>query len=54
MDLAVTSLDNFIFGHASKPVTCGRGVTIGAGVVIPEINFTLPPFFPWRGSQELF
>ena len=43
MDLAVTSLDNFMFGHAKNPVTCGRGVAIGAGVVIPEINFTLPP-----------
>jgi methanol---5-hydroxybenzimidazolylcobamide Co-methyltransferase len=32
-----------IFGRAQKPVTCGRGLTIGGGAVFPEINFTLPP-----------
>jgi methanol--5-hydroxybenzimidazolylcobamide Co-methyltransferase len=41
--LAVDSLDDFVFGRAPQPVTCGRGVVCGAGVVIPEINFTLPP-----------
>jgi methanol--5-hydroxybenzimidazolylcobamide Co-methyltransferase len=41
--LAIGSLDQFIFGKAPHPVTCGRGVQIGAGTVIPEINFTLPP-----------
>ncbi len=32
-----------MFGRAEKPVTCGRGLTIGGGAVYPEINFTLPP-----------
>lgn len=41
--LAVTSPDDFVFGFAPQPVVCGRGVEIGSGSVIPEINFTLPP-----------
>ncbi|MEP0765148.1 MAG: methanol--corrinoid methyltransferase [Fimbriimonadia bacterium] len=41
--LAIASLNDFIFGRAPKPVTCGRGVEIGTGTVIPEVNFTLPP-----------
>ncbi|MCL5099041.1 MAG: methanol--corrinoid methyltransferase, partial [Candidatus Omnitrophica bacterium] len=41
--LAVHSLDDFVFGKAPRPVTCGRGVQLGAGKVVPEINFTLPP-----------
>lgn len=41
--LAVSSADAFIFGKAPRPVTCGRGVVIGGGEVVPEINFTLPP-----------
>lgn len=41
--LAVADLREFLFGSAPRPVSCGHGVTIGAGTVIPEINFTLPP-----------
>jgi len=41
--LAVTSLDSFLYGRAPHPLLCGRGLEIGAGQVIPEINFTLPP-----------
>ncbi|MGO8674060.1 MAG: methyltransferase MtaB domain-containing protein [Capsulimonadaceae bacterium] len=41
--LAVESLDGFLYGRAPKPVTAGHGLEIGAGTVIPEINFTLPP-----------
>lgn len=40
--LAIRSLDDFIFGKAPRPVACGRGVKLGAGTVVPEINFTLP------------
>ncbi|MHB8521842.1 MAG: methyltransferase MtaB domain-containing protein [Limisphaerales bacterium] len=40
---AIASLDDFVFGQAPRPVSCGRGVEIGRGTVIPEINFTLPP-----------
>ncbi len=42
-NLAITSLDQFIYGISPSPVTCGRDVQIGTGQVIPEINFTLPP-----------
>lgn len=41
--LAIESLDQFVYGVAPRPVSCGRGVIIGGGEVIPEINFTLPP-----------
>lgn len=41
-DMAVGSLADFIYGRAPNPVVCGRGVSIGSGAVIPEINFTLP------------
>lgn len=30
------------FGFAAKPLSCGEGLTIGGGTVLPEINFTLP------------
>jgi methanol--5-hydroxybenzimidazolylcobamide Co-methyltransferase len=39
----IVNLDEFVFGRAPLPVRCGRGVEIGTGTVIPEINFTLPP-----------
>jgi methanol--5-hydroxybenzimidazolylcobamide Co-methyltransferase len=42
-ELAVRSLDDFVFGKALHPVTCGRGLVCGGGTVVPEINFTLPP-----------
>jgi methanol--5-hydroxybenzimidazolylcobamide Co-methyltransferase len=41
--LAITNPDALVYGQAPNPVRCGRGVEIGAGTVIPEINFTLPP-----------
>ncbi len=41
-DIAITDISRFSFGHAPKPVKCGRGVEIGCGTVVPEINFTLP------------
>ena len=41
--LAITDLEEFQFGRCPKPVRCRRGVEIGAGTVIPELNFTLPP-----------
>ncbi len=31
------------FGTAPQPVTTSNGIAIGAGEVIPELNFTLPP-----------
>jgi methanol--5-hydroxybenzimidazolylcobamide Co-methyltransferase len=41
--LAIASLEDFVFGQAPHPVDCGHGVTVGAGSVVPEVNFTLPP-----------
>jgi len=41
--LSIPDIDDFVFGKAPHPVTSRRGVVIGNGVVIPEINFTLPP-----------
>ena len=41
--LAIPDLESFQYGRSPKPVRCGRGVEIGAGKVIPELNFTLPP-----------
>ena len=41
--LSITTIDDFVFGKAPRPVTSQGGVAIGNGVVIPEINFTLPP-----------
>jgi methanol--5-hydroxybenzimidazolylcobamide Co-methyltransferase len=40
--LAIPDLDQFVFGRSPKPVHCGFDVSIGAGLVLPEINFTLP------------
>lgn len=41
--LAYESPQDMLFGTARAPVSCGRGVIIGNGAVIPEVNFTLPP-----------
>lgn len=41
--LAVKNLDAFIYGVCPHPVTCGNGLEIGSGEVVPELNFTLPP-----------
>jgi methanol--5-hydroxybenzimidazolylcobamide Co-methyltransferase len=41
--LAIESLADFVFGRAPRPLSCGRGVELGGGAVVPEINFTLPP-----------
>jgi len=42
-EMAYSSPEEMIFGSAAKPIACGGGVLIGAGEVIPEVNFTLPP-----------
>jgi len=41
--LAVSGLGEFLYGRAPRPVVCGRGLEIGNGLVVPEVNFTLPP-----------
>jgi methanol--5-hydroxybenzimidazolylcobamide Co-methyltransferase len=40
--LAIDKVDDLIFGRCKYPVTCGCNLVIGNGVVLPEINFTLP------------
>ncbi len=40
--LAIPDPVELMFGKAPNPITCGFGLTIGAGQVFPEINFTLP------------
>lgn len=40
--LAIENSDELIFGHAPRPVTSRKGLTLGAGRVYPELNFTLP------------
>ncbi|HET6383543.1 MAG TPA: methyltransferase MtaB domain-containing protein [Armatimonadota bacterium] len=40
--LAITRLDDFIYGKAPYPVTTRSGLVLGGGIVYPEINFTLP------------
>ncbi|MGO9202275.1 MAG: methyltransferase MtaB domain-containing protein [Limisphaerales bacterium] len=41
--LAISDPADLRFGVAPKPLTTRRGVTIGGGIVYPELNFTLPP-----------
>ena len=41
--LAITELDQLVFGQAPRPLVTGRGLRIGGGTVYPELNFTLPP-----------
>src|SRR5512139_2835203 len=41
--LAYRDSRELIFGRAPRPVRCGFDLTIGAGLVYPEVNFTLPP-----------
>jgi len=41
-ELAINNAGDLVFGNAPKPITTRRGLTIGGGVVYPELNFTLP------------
>lgn len=36
------NLNDFIYGFSRSPVTCKNGLVIGNGLILPEINFTLP------------
>lgn len=40
--LAITDPAELVFGSAPASVTTTQGITIGAGKVVPELNFTLP------------
>lgn len=41
--LAYSHPDELIFGKSLFPVRCGFGLEIGGGIVLPEVNYTLPP-----------
>jgi methanol--5-hydroxybenzimidazolylcobamide Co-methyltransferase len=41
--LVIQDPDELRFGVSPKPLTTRRGMTIGGGIVYPELNFTLPP-----------
>lgn len=40
--LTIDDPKKLVFGRAPKPVEARRGVMIGSGTVLPELNFTLP------------
>ena len=40
--LAIDNVDDFIFGTCPNPVKTKKGLVLGGGDVIPELNFTLP------------
>ncbi len=40
--LTIGNADDLIFGSSPNPVTTRRGLTIGGGIIYPELNFTLP------------
>jgi len=42
-DLSISDEAQLLFGQAPNPVRTKNGMTIGGGVVCPELNFTLPP-----------
>jgi methanol---5-hydroxybenzimidazolylcobamide Co-methyltransferase len=41
--LAISGLDDFVFGKCPRPLTLRNGLVFGGGTVYPELNFTLPP-----------
>jgi len=40
--LAIPRPENLLYGVSPLPLSCGLGLTVGAGQVFPEVNFTLP------------
>jgi len=43
--LAISDPAQLRFGVAPKPLNTRHGMSIGGGIVYPELNFTLPPMF---------
>jgi methanol--5-hydroxybenzimidazolylcobamide Co-methyltransferase len=48
--LAIPEVERLVFGLSPRPVRCGFDLTIGAGMVFPEVNFTLPTIEVCEGS----
>lgn len=40
--LAISDLNDFVYGLSPKPIHLPNGLVIGGGQVFPELNFTLP------------
>jgi len=40
--LAIPCANSLLYGVSPHPLECGLGLTIGGGLVFPEVNFTLP------------
>ena len=49
---AYEDCDSFIYAHAKHPVTLKNGMSIGNGVLYPEINFTLPPMMVEQATMS--
>ena len=43
MALAYSDWQALRMGHALRPIEAGNGLRLGAGEVVPEVNYTLPP-----------
>lgn len=43
--LAIENPADLLFGTAPNPLTTRKGMTLGGGLVYPELNFTLPTMF---------
>jgi len=41
--LAIPNPEDLVFGRCPRPLKLAGGLTIGGGIVYPELNFTLPP-----------
>jgi len=44
-ELTISKPNDLLFGVAPRPLTTRRGMTLGGGLVYPELNFTLPTMF---------
>ena len=42
-ETAYKNLSDFVYGKSLYPVSLKNGMSIGGGIVYPEVNFTLPP-----------
>ena len=49
--LAISNIDNFIYGNCPRPVALKNGLVIGGGTVYPELNFTLPDMLIEKSSM---
>ena len=48
--LRISRADDLVFGRSPRPLAVG-GLTIGGGIVYPELNFTLPPMAVTAGNH---